>query len=431
MRGPIRYFGPYAMASAIQEMLNLLSGCSTRECPAFATEIRPIPCRFVARRGPSAGSPQSWTTSATSWQGQSDDPQAALEEGESAADLDFERAFRLRDDLGAVRRAWTRRWSSRTAPTMPTSSYRRGRPVASIVFHVHSGGARGWIINVDSRSAEGLGSLRGELPAVPQPRGQRQCHRAQGDPRTGAAQPGGGHRGGTHRVARRCSKFSVGRLPHRGDKRALAETVTGNAARGTGRLKARPRSDGQVRGARRTRCHGHPAAAHRVHRHLVQGTDVVASLVVFEDGLPKRSDYRRTRCRDPRAVPHPSPRCPPAVRPRRAARTKNSVDAPASRRSARRTPRDPRAPARRTSARSQVRGGVAPSRRHQPPRPAAQALRLPAATAGGRRRRAPGERSRGSLAELGIVDVRASALLGLEEVWVPDRQEPSYLPAHQ
>ena len=30
----------------------------------------------------------------------------------------------------------------------------------------------------------------------------------------------------------------------------------------------------------------------------VQGTDVVASLVVFEDGLPKRSDYRRFAIRD-------------------------------------------------------------------------------------------------------------------------------------
>ena len=30
----------------------------------------------------------------------------------------------------------------------------------------------------------------------------------------------------------------------------------------------------------------------------VQGTDVVASLVVFEDGLPKRSDYRRFAIRE-------------------------------------------------------------------------------------------------------------------------------------
>lgn len=30
----------------------------------------------------------------------------------------------------------------------------------------------------------------------------------------------------------------------------------------------------------------------------VQGTDVVASLVVFEDGLPRRSDYRRFAIRE-------------------------------------------------------------------------------------------------------------------------------------
>ena len=30
----------------------------------------------------------------------------------------------------------------------------------------------------------------------------------------------------------------------------------------------------------------------------IQGTDVVASLVVFEDGLPRKSDYRRYRIRE-------------------------------------------------------------------------------------------------------------------------------------
>ena len=53
----------------------------------------------------------------------------------------------------------------------------------------------------------------------------------------------------------------------------------------------------------------------------VQGTDVVASLVVFEDGLPRKSDYRHYSIRRPQAT---------ALRRRRLDRRGHPTTVPAS-----------------------------------------------------------------------------------------------------
>ena len=89
------------------------------------------------------------------------------------------------------------------------------------------------------------------------------------------------------------------RVPQRGDKRDLMETVTRNAAqalmlhktRRGGDLTARSQALEELQEAL-----GLPEAPLRIEcvdvSHL-QGTDVVASLVVFEDGLARKSEYRR------------------------------------------------------------------------------------------------------------------------------------------
>ncbi len=91
------------------------------------------------------------------------------------------------------------------------------------------------------------------------------------------------------------------RVPQRGDKRALAETVTRNAAEALAQHRLRRAGDLTARSAALAELAatlGMDAAPLRIEcidvSH-VQGTDVVASLVVFEDGLPKRSDYRQVR----------------------------------------------------------------------------------------------------------------------------------------
>ena len=103
--------------------------------------------------------------------------------------------------------------------------------------------------------------------------------------------------------ALRGSRVSL-RVPQRGDKRALAETVTRNAAEALAQHRLKRASDLTARSSALSelgRTLGMDAAPLRIEcidiSH-VQGTDVVASLVVFEDGLPKRSDYRRFAIRD-------------------------------------------------------------------------------------------------------------------------------------
>jgi excinuclease ABC subunit C len=89
------------------------------------------------------------------------------------------------------------------------------------------------------------------------------------------------------------------RVPRRGDKKALAETVARNAKEALALHKTRRASDLTTRSK----------ALHEIQEHLglddaplriecydvsnLQGTNVVASMVVFEDGLARKSEYRR------------------------------------------------------------------------------------------------------------------------------------------
>src|SRR6185312_7614936 len=101
----------------------------------------------------------------------------------------------------------------------------------------------------------------------------------------------------------RGSRVSL-RVAQRGDKRALAETVARNAAEALTRHRLKRAGDLTARSAALSELGetlGMDIAPLRIEcidiSH-VQGTDVVASLVVFEDGLAKRSDYRRFAIRD-------------------------------------------------------------------------------------------------------------------------------------
>lgn len=94
------------------------------------------------------------------------------------------------------------------------------------------------------------------------------------------------------------------RVPQRGDKRALLETVERNAKEALKQHKLRRVGDLTARSAALNDIQdalGLSEAPLRIEctdiSHL-QGTDVVASLVVFEDGLPKKPDYRRYQIKD-------------------------------------------------------------------------------------------------------------------------------------
>jgi excinuclease ABC subunit C len=105
---------------------------------------------------------------------------------------------------------------------------------------------------------------------------------------------------GEYLAARRDGPVAV-RVPVRGPKRALLETVERNAAESFVRHRLQRTSDHNSRARALESLQrelGLPDAPLRIEcydmSHL-QGTDYVGSMVVFEDGLAKKSDYRHFR----------------------------------------------------------------------------------------------------------------------------------------
>src|SRR4029078_2329755 len=97
---------------------------------------------------------------------------------------------------------------------------------------------------------------------------------------------------------RRGSRVRI-RVPQRGDKRTLQETVARNAAQALMRHKNQRGSDLTARNQALEEIQqalGLDEAPLRVECYDIsnlQGTEVVGSMVVFEDGLPRKSEYRR------------------------------------------------------------------------------------------------------------------------------------------
>ena len=94
------------------------------------------------------------------------------------------------------------------------------------------------------------------------------------------------------------------RVPQRGDKRSLLDTVTRNANEEFTRHRLRRASDHNTRSRALTELQdllSLPEAPLRIEcydmAHL-QGTDYVGSMVVLEDGLPNKREYRRFRVKD-------------------------------------------------------------------------------------------------------------------------------------
>ena len=94
------------------------------------------------------------------------------------------------------------------------------------------------------------------------------------------------------------------RVPQRGDKRTLQETVTRNAKEELTRHRLRRASDHNSRAKALNELQDHlglPLAPLRIECYdmsHIQGSDYVGSMVVMEDGLPKKSEYRRFKIRE-------------------------------------------------------------------------------------------------------------------------------------
>ena len=114
----------------------------------------------------------------------------------------------------------------------------------------------------------------------------------------------------------RGSKVQI-RVPQRGDKKTLQETVASNAGQALALHKTKRASDLTTRNRALEEIRealGLDEAPLRIECYDVsnlQGTEVVASMVVFEDGLARKSEYRRFVIKggDGEAARTTSPRC--------------------------------------------------------------------------------------------------------------------------
>jgi excinuclease ABC subunit C len=320
MRGPkkagVRYFGPYAHAWAIRETLDLLlrvfpaRTCSNGVFKRAGQIGRPCLLGYIGK----CSAPCVGRVSADEHRaivedfcdfmaGKTDSMIRRLERqmSEASGNLEFERAARLRDDLGALRRSMEKQAVVLTDGTdADVVAFATDELSAAVqVFHVRGGrvrGQRGWV--VDSTAGLDEESSVGEL--VEQFALQFYGQDDAVVPREVLVPelPADHEALAALLTERRGSRVAL-RVPQRGDKRALMQTVERNAEQAFLQYKLRRASDLTARSqalAELQDALGMPDAPLRIEcfdiSH-VQGTNVVASMVVFEDGLARKSEYRR------------------------------------------------------------------------------------------------------------------------------------------
>lgn len=341
-RGPrrkgVRYFGPYSHAWAIRETLDLLTRVfPARTCSAGVFKRhrqidRPCLLGYIDK----CSAPCVGRVSAEEHRrivldfcdflsGKTDRLARDMEQQMTAAaeELDFERAARLRDDIAALKRALEKQavvlGDGTDADVVAFAD--DDLEAAVQVFHVRGGrvrGQRGWIVEKSSEpeatrdsDAEQTGQEQLVEQFLTQFYGEQ-------------AELGGAADEATNPVPRevlvpvlppnsdelsawlsglRGSRVSL-RVPVRGDKRTLAETVQRNAQEALAQHKLKRAGDFNARSEALQSIQDSlgladaPLRIECVDISHVQGTDVVASLVVFEDGLPRKSDYRHYAIRE-------------------------------------------------------------------------------------------------------------------------------------
>jgi excinuclease ABC subunit C len=314
-RKGVKYFGPYAHAWAIRDTLDaLLRVFPVRTCSAGvfkrAGQVgRPCLLGYIGKcSAPCVGrvSQEEHRAIAEDFvdfmSGQTQRFVKRLErEMREASDAqEYERAARLRDDVGALNRAMEKQAVVLGDGTdADVVAFAQDELEAAVqVFYVRGGrvrGQRGWVVDkVEDIGTPGLveqfltqayldtGAADSEVPRevlVPE-------LPADADVVTELLE------------IVRGSKVAL-RVPQRGDKRALLETVERNAKESFTRHKLRRSSDLTARSLALQELQdtlGLDQAPLRIECFDVsnlQGSDIVASMVVFEDGLARKSEYRR------------------------------------------------------------------------------------------------------------------------------------------
>ncbi|MEU6940403.1 MULTISPECIES: excinuclease ABC subunit UvrC [Streptomyces] len=309
----VRYFGPYGHAWAIRETVDLMlrvfpvRTCSAGVFKNAARTGRPCLLGYIGKcSAPCVGrvTPEEHRELAQDFcdfmAGRTGTYIRRLEKDmmQAAEEMEYERAARLRDDAEALKRAM-----EKSAVVLADATDADLIAVAEDeleaalqIFHVRGGrvrGQRGWVTDkVEAVDTSGLvehalqqlyGEERGDavpkevlVPALPEDTEAVSQWLAE----------------------RRGSQVSL-RIPQRGDKKDLMATVQRNAQQALGLHKTKRASDLTTRSRALeeiAEALGLDTAPLRIEcydiSHL-QGDDVVASMVVFEDGLARKSEYRR------------------------------------------------------------------------------------------------------------------------------------------
>lgn len=322
MRGTKRkgtkYFGPYPHAWAIRETLDLLlrtfpvRTCSQGKFNQHQRLGRPCLLFHIEKcSGPCVGEVpvetyKEFVDQLTNFlDGDTDAVVAQLQrEMQEASDaLEFEKAARIRDRLGGVQRAIEKQQmvGERDEDLDIVGIADDELEAAVQVFYVRKGrvvGRKGFILDKVEDLSPGrlvdriLEELYGDEPPLGIPT-QVLVPVVPEDAATYAEW--------LHHL--RGSAVQI-RVPQRGDKRELQETVTVNAREEFMRHRLRRASDHNSRSRALSELQDLlelPEAPLRVEcydmAHL-QGTDYVGSMVVLEDGLPNKREYRRFKVKD-------------------------------------------------------------------------------------------------------------------------------------
>jgi len=346
MRGPkkkgVRYFGPYAHAWAIRETLDLLlrvfpaRTCSKGVFVRAGQVGRPCLLGYIGKcSAPCVGRVSQAEHRAIVddfcdfLAGSSGRFVRRLEKDMAAAaqQLDYERAARLRDDIGALRRALEKQTVVLADGTdADVVALAEDQLEAAVqVFHVRGGrvrGQHGYV--VDKVEDLSTGELVGQFLAQVYGDDPDEDPDVEHDGERGVERrmtPGAGVSVGadTNDVPREvlvpalppdaeaitrwlCTLRGTNvelRVPQRGDKKALMETVERNAAQAFALHKTKRASDLTARSKALSEIQealelgDAPLRIECFDISNLQGTSVVASMVVFEDGLARKSEYRR------------------------------------------------------------------------------------------------------------------------------------------
>lgn len=362
-RGPrhkgVRYFGPYSHAWAVRETLDLLTRvfpmrtCAKGVYNRHERLGRPCLLGYIGKcdapcigRVSKAEHRETVNELVSFMNGNTSKVTRELTQRmeEAAEILEFELAARLRDDLGAINKIMEQQavvfGDGTDADLIAFSSDELEAAVQ--IFHVRNGrirGQRGWVVERSGEQAplEPLeeGKPDPGLPALMQnfliqfysDAADRQKQELEEDaalnrrgvdqeshteehlgnviPREILVQAMPDEAAEVKSLLEQLRGAHVDlRVPQRGDKRSLMETVEKNAKEQLRQHKLKRVGDITARSAALQDIQEAlgmdqvPLRIECTDISHIQGTDVVASLVVFEDGLPRKSDYRRYRIKE-------------------------------------------------------------------------------------------------------------------------------------